>query len=66
MLRNVGIGVEVNRASVITTDMENRLWTLGILGTHSGQALLNAVSSITSTFEVLNLYSSYNIIVIIM
>ena len=43
MLRNSGIGVEINRASVITTDMENRLWELGILGTHSGQALLNAV-----------------------
>ena len=42
MLRNMGIGVEIHRASVITPDM-NTLWMLGILGTHSPKALLNAV-----------------------
>ena len=43
MLRSIGVGVEVQRASIITSEMENTLWKLGIVGTHSPKALLNAV-----------------------
>ena len=42
-LRENGIGVERKRASLITPDIENKLWNVGIIGTHSPQALLNAV-----------------------
>ena len=43
MLKSCGIGVERNRAAVITVEEENELWRKGILGTHSAKALLNAV-----------------------
>ena len=43
MLKSSGIGVERNRAAVITVKVENELWSKGILGTHSPKALLNAV-----------------------
>ena len=43
MLKSSGIGVERNRAAVITVKVENELWSKGILGTHSPKALLNTV-----------------------
>lgn len=43
MLRSIGIGAKVQRAAVITPEMENTLWRLGILGTHSPKALLRTV-----------------------
>ena len=39
----MSIGIEIHRASVITSDMENKLWMLGI---HSPKMLLNAFFSI--------------------
>ena len=43
MLRSLGIGVERNTADIITPEMEQKLWYLGILGMSTPQSLLNAV-----------------------
>ena len=42
-LRESGVGVERKRASIITSEDEEKLWTTGVLGTHNPTALLNAV-----------------------
>ena len=42
-LHENGIGVERKRASLIAPNIENKLWNVGIIGTHSPQALLNVV-----------------------
>ena len=39
-----GIGVERKRAAIITRDIESKLWEAGVIGCHSPQALLHAVS----------------------
>jgi hypothetical protein len=43
MLKSCGIGIERNRAGVITIEIENEPWVKGVLGIHSPKALLNAV-----------------------
>ena len=43
MLRAYGIGVERRTADVITPEMEQKLWSLGILGICTPESLLNAV-----------------------
>ena len=43
LLKRLGIGIEQNRAAVITVEEENELWKNGILGTQPPKALLNAV-----------------------
>ena len=43
MLKSSGVGVERNRAAAITVEVENELWSKGLLGTHSPKALLTAV-----------------------
>ena len=42
-LRCMGVGVQHTRAQVITLEDENKLWSMGILGTHSPKSLLNTV-----------------------
>ena len=42
-LRGNGVGVEWKRASIITAEYEDKLWTSGVLGIHNPVALLNAV-----------------------
>ena len=42
-LRTMGVGVAHKRAEIITTEMENRFWMLGILGSHSPKSLLNCI-----------------------
>ena len=54
-----GIGVEIHRASVITPDMENKLWMLGILGTNSPKALLNVVFMTIKIFFYVGYKSMY-------
>ena len=44
-LRNTGVGVERNRAKVISVEMEDQLWECGILGFSSPANLLNECSS---------------------
>ena len=41
-LKTMDIGVQIHLAFVIIPDMKNRLWMLGIFGTHSDKVLLNA------------------------
>ena len=43
MLRSKGVGVSHKRAEVITVEMENEFWTIGVVGFHSSKALLNAI-----------------------
>ena len=43
MLRSNGVGVAHKRAEVITVEMENKFWTIGLVGSHSPKALLNAI-----------------------
>lgn len=43
MLRSSGIGIERKRAQVITPDIRQQMWRMGVLGYHSPEALLNAV-----------------------
>ena len=43
MLRSSGIGIERKRAQVITPDIQQQLWRMGVLGFHSPEALLNTV-----------------------
>ena len=42
-LRSMGVGVQHTRAQVITLEDENKLWSMGVLGTHSSKSLLNTV-----------------------
>lgn len=42
-LRGSGVGVERKRASIITAEDEDKLWTSGVLGIDNPVALLNAV-----------------------
>ena len=42
-LRGNGVGVERKRASIITTEDEDKLWASGVLGIYNPVALLNAV-----------------------
>ena len=42
MLKRSKIGIECNRAAIITVEEENELWKNGVLGTHSPKLLLNA------------------------
>ena len=44
MLRSKGVDVLHKRAEVITVEMENKFWTIGVVGFHSPKALLNAIS----------------------
>ena len=63
MLKSCGIGIERNRATVITIKMENELWTKGVLGTHSPKALLNAVFFYNGkTFLLRGVQKHYNLI----
>ena len=55
----MGVGVEIHRASVITPDMENKLWMLGILETHSPKALLNIVFKTVKIFFRVGYKSMY-------
>ena len=43
MLRSSGIGIERKRAQVITPEIQQQMWRMGVLGFHSPQALLNTV-----------------------
>ena len=42
-LRCMGVGVQHTRAQVITLEDDNKLWSMGILGTHSPKSLPNTV-----------------------
>ena len=44
MLCSLGIGVERRTADIITPEIEQKLWSLGILGMSTPQSLLNATT----------------------
>ena len=42
-LRQQGVGAQVNHAKLLTPDEENLVWQMGVMGTDTPRALLQAV-----------------------
>ena len=52
-LQGKGLGVNIKKAEVLDEEEEEMLWSSGVLGDHSSQALLNAIFFMCGLFFAL-------------